>query len=61
MVCVCLCVQVFLREAEKLYIDETLHRAIMKRVIALQRWVKTKVERKNYVLLRENTIIVQVQ
>ncbi|XP_052795146.1 unconventional myosin-IXAa-like isoform X4 [Mya arenaria] len=51
--------KVFLREAEKMYIDECLHCAIMKRVITLQRWVKTKVERKNFLQLRENTVIIQ--
>ncbi|WAQ98537.1 MY9AA-like protein [Mya arenaria] len=51
--------EVFLREAEKMYIDECLHCAIMKRVITLQRWVKTKVERKNFLQLRENTVIIQ--
>ncbi|XP_053405798.1 unconventional myosin-IXAb-like isoform X4 [Mercenaria mercenaria] len=51
--------KVFLRETEKLLIDECLHHAIMKRVITIQRWVKTKVERRNYIQLRESTVILQ--
>lgn len=53
--------QVFLRETEKLQIDECLHQAIMKRVITIQRWVKTKCERKNYLQLRESALILQVK
>jgi len=56
-----LSLQVFLRETEKLRIDECLHCAIMKRVVTLQRWVKAKVERKNYVQLRDHTITLQVK
>ncbi|XP_052282643.1 unconventional myosin-IXa-like isoform X3 [Dreissena polymorpha] len=51
--------KVFLRETEKLYIDECLHRAIMKRVVFLQRWAKARWERKNYLQMRASAITLQ--
>ena len=53
--------QVFLRENEKCMLDEALHCAIMKRVICVQRYVKTKVERKNFLMIRESTMLLQVK
>ena len=41
-------------------LDEQLHFAIMKRVVCIQRYVKTKVERKNFIMLRESVQLLQV-
>ena len=41
-------------------LDEQLHYAIMKRVVCIQRYVKTKVERKNFIMLRESVQLLQV-
>ena len=52
--------QIFLRESEKMRLDEALHSAIMERVVKIQRWIKTIQERQNYHKLREASIITQV-
>lgn len=52
--------QVFLRETEKLLLDEALHAAIMRRVIFIQRWVKACLERRYFLRLREATVALQV-
>ena len=41
-------------------LDEQLHYAIMKRVVCIQRYVKTKVERKNFIMLRESVQLLVV-
>ncbi|XP_071119029.1 unconventional myosin-IXb-like isoform X6 [Haliotis cracherodii] len=51
--------KVFLRESEKLMLDEALHRAIMERVIKIQRWAKTILERQNYSKLRTAVVLAQ--
>ena len=51
----------FLRESEKLLLDEALHTAIMRRVIFIQRWVKARLERRCFLRLREATIVLQVK
>ncbi|KAH9513297.1 Unconventional myosin-IXa [Bulinus truncatus] len=53
--------KIFLRETEKLKLDEALHSAIMKRVIIIQKWVKTCLERRYYLRLKEATILIQKQ
>ncbi|XP_012945024.1 unconventional myosin-IXAa [Aplysia californica] len=51
--------KIFLRESEKMRLDEALHSAIMERVIKIQRWVKTCLERQSYNRLRDATILMQ--
>ncbi|KAL3866507.1 hypothetical protein ACJMK2_043800 [Sinanodonta woodiana] len=51
--------KVFLRENEKQLLDEALHCVILKRVITIQRWIKSKLERKNFLQMRESTIKIQ--
>ncbi|BFY98087.1 hypothetical protein BsWGS_01126 [Bradybaena similaris] len=51
--------KIFLRESEKLRLDEALHSAIMKRVITIQRWVKTCLERQAFFRLREAAVLIQ--
>ncbi|KAK3592955.1 hypothetical protein CHS0354_036814 [Potamilus streckersoni] len=51
--------KVFLRENEKQLLDEALHCVILKRVITIQRWIKSKLERKNFLQLRESAITIQ--
>ncbi|ESP05442.1 hypothetical protein LOTGIDRAFT_102587 [Lottia gigantea] len=51
--------KVFLRETEKMLLDEALHRAIMERVVRIQRWMKTIIERQLFVKLRWASLILQ--
>ncbi|GFR76566.1 unconventional myosin-IXb [Elysia marginata] len=51
--------KIFLRESEKMKLDEALHSAIMTRVITIQRWTKACLLRQNFIRLREATIIIQ--
>ncbi|XP_061172961.1 unconventional myosin-IXa-like [Saccostrea echinata] len=51
--------KVFLRESEKIFLDEALHSAIMLRVVRIQRWFKTILERRHFVALRSSTIVIQ--
>lgn len=51
--------KVFLRESEKIFLDESLHSAIMLRVVRIQRWFKTILERRHFVSLRSSTVVIQ--
>eukprot|EP00106_Octopus_bimaculoides_P001385 XP_014768827.1 PREDICTED: unconventional myosin-IXa-like isoform X5 [Octopus bimaculoides] len=51
--------KVFLREVEKVRLDEALHRAIMQRVITIQRWMKALLERQNFIKQRAAALNIQ--
>ncbi|XP_041367346.1 unconventional myosin-IXAa-like isoform X3 [Gigantopelta aegis] len=51
--------KLFLRESEKILLDEALHRAIMERVIKIQRWAKTILERQNFIRLLSAVLTLQ--
>ncbi|XP_078314826.1 unconventional myosin-IXb-like isoform X4 [Crassostrea virginica] len=51
--------KVFLRESEKIFLDESLHSVIMLRVIRIQRWFKSILERRHFLALRSSTVVVQ--
>lgn len=52
--------QVFLRETEKMMLDTTLHQAIMKNIIYLQRRIRSCLERKHYLKTKAAAITIQV-
>lgn len=52
--------KVFLREAEKLLLDDALHQSIMVRVVCIQHWVRTQLCRRRFLKIRRATITVQV-
>ncbi|XP_021359295.1 unconventional myosin-IXa-like isoform X9 [Mizuhopecten yessoensis] len=52
--------KVFLRESEKMRLDEALHGAIMQRVVKIQRWFKTNLERQTFLKMRAACIVIQV-
>ena len=52
--------KVFLRETEKLLLDDALHQAIMRKIVCIQRWMKTKVDRKRFIKIKAATVIIQV-
>ncbi|KAL8597794.1 hypothetical protein ACOMHN_004909 [Nucella lapillus] len=51
--------KVFLRESEKLLLDESLHRAIMRRVVFIQRWVRARLDRSSFLRLRDAALTLQ--
>ncbi|CAJ0568268.1 unnamed protein product, partial [Mesorhabditis spiculigera] len=51
--------KVFMRDAEKLILDEFLHRTIMHHIVTLQRWFRTVLARKKYLRLRAGVVRIQ--
>ncbi|CAJ0954851.1 unnamed protein product, partial [Mesorhabditis belari] len=51
--------KVFMRDAEKLILDDFLHRTIMQHIVTLQRWFRTVLARKKYLRLRNGVIRIQ--
>ncbi|CAH1796283.1 unnamed protein product [Owenia fusiformis] len=51
--------KVFLRETEKLRLDDMLHQAIMACIIKIQRLVRAKQERQRYIKMRSSVIKIQ--
>ncbi|VDM96149.1 unnamed protein product [Thelazia callipaeda] len=51
--------KVFMRDAEKLILDDHLHRAIMKHIEILQRCIRALIVRRRYVKLRNSIINLQ--
>ena len=53
--------QVFLREAEKIVLDNALHQAIMSRIVRLQHWLRAMIERQRFLKVRRASIVIQVR
>ncbi|XP_051555562.1 unconventional myosin-IXb-like isoform X2 [Myxocyprinus asiaticus] len=51
--------KVFLKEAERQKLQETLHKEVMQRIITLQRWFRACLTRKHYLCKREGIITIQ--
>lgn len=51
--------KIFMRESEKLALDNLLHREILHRIVTLQRWVRTWITRRRFVLMRQAAICLQ--
>ncbi|KAH9424357.1 Unconventional myosin-IXb [Dermatophagoides pteronyssinus] len=51
--------KIFMRESEKLALDERLHEEILRRIINLQRWVRTWICRKRFNEMRNAAVTVQ--
>ncbi|CAG2167007.1 unnamed protein product, partial [Oppiella nova] len=51
--------KIFMRESEKLILDERLHQEILRRIVTLQRWVRTWLLRKRFKEMRGAAIIIQ--
>lgn len=49
-----------MRDAEKLILDDHLHRVIMKHIKTLQRCIQALMTRRKYIKLRNTIIAVQV-
>ncbi len=53
--------QVFLRETEKLLLDDMLHQHIMKRIVFMQRWMKMRLQREHFRRMRMASVVIQVR
>ncbi|CAL2029784.1 unnamed protein product [Caenorhabditis brenneri] len=51
--------KIFMRDAEKLILDDHLHRTIMQSIDTLQRWFRTMLARKRYLRMKEGIIKIQ--
>jgi len=51
--------KIFLRDAEKLLLDDHLHRIIMDHIYTLQRWFRAILQRKHYLKLKSGVIKLQ--
>lgn len=51
--------KVFLRESEKLCLDDILHQEILRRIITLQRWVRTWITQRKFHQMREAVLVLQ--
>lgn len=52
--------KVFLRESEKLKLDEQLHQHILRRIVTLQRLIRTWLVRRHFRQLRSSIVPLQV-
>lgn len=53
--------QVFLKEPERQQLQDTLHKDVMRKIIFLQRWFKARLQRKEYLDMRQAAILIQVR
>ncbi|ELU02859.1 hypothetical protein CAPTEDRAFT_226894 [Capitella teleta] len=51
--------KVFLREAEKLLLDDALHSSIMLRVLCIQHWVRSQLCRRRFIRARNAAVVIQ--
>lgn len=53
--------KMFMRDAEKLLLDDQLHRVILAHIQRLQSWVRTVLQRRRFLHMRESAIKIQVR
>jgi myosin-9 len=53
--------KIFLRESEKEKLDYRLHLEIIKRIVTIQRWVRTRIQRNSFLRFRDAAIRIQAQ
>ncbi|CAB3408102.1 unnamed protein product [Caenorhabditis bovis] len=51
--------KIFMRDAEKLILDDHLHRTILQHIDTLQRWFRTMLARKRYLKMKEGIVKIQ--
>ncbi|KAI3421294.1 hypothetical protein GPALN_014914 [Globodera pallida] len=51
--------KIFMRDTEKLLLDDHLHRVIMKNIVTLQRWFRAKLEQRHYQKFRQGIVKLQ--
>ncbi|XP_041442605.1 unconventional myosin-IXa isoform X2 [Xenopus laevis] len=50
---------VFLKEQERQCLMEMLHQIVLQRIILLQRWIRAKLQRKRFLILRDAVVTIQ--
>ena len=55
-----LCPQVYLKELERQQLQDTLHKDVMRKIIFLQRWFRARLQRKEYLGMKQAAILIQV-
>ncbi|KAB7495361.1 N-chimaerin, partial [Armadillidium nasatum] len=53
--------KIFMRESQKQKLDSLLHQTILSRIILIQRWYRSKLQRRNFIILRNSVIKIQSQ
>ncbi|XP_071794480.1 unconventional myosin-IXb-like isoform X1 [Asterias amurensis] len=51
--------KVFLRESERLKLQEALHNHVLKRIVTVQRWMRGILQRQRYLQIKYSTIVIQ--
>ena len=51
--------KIFMRESEKLVLNEKLHQEILTRIVTLQRWVRTWLIRRHFLEMRKAVVCLQ--
>uniref|UniRef100_A0A667Y0H6 Myosin IXB n=1 Tax=Myripristis murdjan TaxID=586833 RepID=A0A667Y0H6_9TELE len=52
--------KVYLKEPERQQLQDTLHKDVMRKIIFLQRWFKARLQRKEFLDMRQAAILIQV-
>ena len=52
--------KVFMRESQKQKLDSLLHQTILSKIIVIQRWYRTRYQRRYFVRLRAAVLTIQV-
>lgn len=58
--CFFLSAQVFLKELERQQLQDKLHKDVMCKIIFLQRWFRARLQRKEFLDMRQAAILIQV-
>lgn len=53
--------KIYMRDAEKLLLDDHLHRVIMQKIVTLQQWVRAKQTRRRFMKFRQGIIRLQAR
>ncbi|CAL9696193.1 unnamed protein product [Knipowitschia caucasica] len=51
--------KVFLKELERQQLQDTLHKDVMRKILFLQRWVKARLQRKDFLDMRHAAVVIQ--
>lgn len=52
--------QVFMKEAERQMLQDTLHKEVIKKIVLLQSWLRMVLERRHFLRMRQAAITLQV-